>query len=55
MLPNNNSKSLPNCKRVLNKIQNMKSVCNHVEPFSKEFIRAKKKAFERYKKVYPIE
>jgi hypothetical protein len=57
MISNQNSQSLSDCNRIntkLEKLNSIKSAYNHIEPYNKEFIKAKKKAFERYKKVYPI-
>ena len=28
---------------------------NHLQPYSHDYLKAKHKAFERYKKIYPIE
>ena len=49
--------SLPADQKNLNK--QMKSFSNrssnlHLQPYSHEFARAKQKAFERYKKIYPV-
>lgn len=58
MLTNHHSQNLGETNRLnlkLEKLNNMKSSYNHMEPYSKEFIMSKKKAFERYKKAYPVE
>lgn len=32
-----------------------RSCYNHLEPYSHDFLKAKRKAFERYKRIYPIQ